>query len=143
MDPEPAQPDGLLEDDGLVRGAKADLCGRHPNSATLGMAREAATGIGWQPGGVCLTYPGPIDPTGAFRSSLRVGATRSATPAAPFCQVCPTFPSGIAFVSVVFTSLPAVALPPQGRMYGRPSAPGSEIRPESGMTCVIRRNPYE
>jgi hypothetical protein len=36
MDRELAQLDGLLEDDGLFRQVKADLCQRHPNSATLG-----------------------------------------------------------------------------------------------------------
>jgi transposase, IS5 family len=36
MDPELAQLDGLLENNGLIRRVKADLCQRYPNSATLG-----------------------------------------------------------------------------------------------------------
>lgn len=36
MEPELAQLDTLLEDDFLFERVKADLCRRHPNSATLG-----------------------------------------------------------------------------------------------------------
>lgn len=36
MEPELAHLDALLEDDFLFARVKADLCQRHPNSATLG-----------------------------------------------------------------------------------------------------------
>ena len=45
MDPELTQFDSLLEDDELFDRVKADLCRRHPNSATAVDARTGALPI--------------------------------------------------------------------------------------------------